>query len=178
MGTLARLLLHDATATAHINVTQSFNRWLLAMLVCCCTISCNEPLLGTTPHSAKQLHFWTTLSEAFGLRSIALVDTQQTGTNMHNCNSALDSFPEMLSCFLGGSVAPVALLLLSDHVHELLKADVRVMGAGRSLRVVLNGHRPLASIHHASTCSIIQVDVSDLNILGQSCWVHSVVVIL
>lgn len=84
----------------------------------------------------------------------------------------------MLGSILSRGPAAFASLLLPDHVHELLKADVRVMGARRGFWVVLNGHGPLASIHHASTGPVIQVDVGDLDILWKGCWVHSVVVVL
>lgn len=84
----------------------------------------------------------------------------------------------MLGCLLDRCETFVALLLLPDHVHELLKADVGVMGAWGRLRVVLDGHGPLASVHHASTGAIIQVDVGNLHLLRESGGVHGVVVVL
>ena len=84
----------------------------------------------------------------------------------------------MLSSCLRRSVSALALLLFPDHVHKLLKADIRVMGAWGSFRVVLNGHGSLLSVHHTSTCAIIEVDVCHLYTFRQRLRIYSVVVVL
>ena len=84
----------------------------------------------------------------------------------------------MFRSFLNRGVASFTSLLLPDHIHELLKADVGVMGPRGGLRVVLNSHGPLAGVHHSGTCAVIEVDVGDLDIIWEGCWVHSVVVVL
>ena len=52
------------------------------------------------------------------------------------------------------------------------------MGARGGFRMVLNGHGPLLSIHHTSTCAIIQVDVCHLYPWRQRLGIYSIVVVL
>ena len=84
----------------------------------------------------------------------------------------------MLSSRLRGGVAAIALLLFPDHVHELLKADIRVMRPWGSLRMILDGHCPLVCPHHAGACPIIQVDMGHLHTLRKGVGVYCVVVVL
>ncbi len=52
------------------------------------------------------------------------------------------------------------------------------MGPWGSLRVVLNSHGSLLSVHHTSTCAIIQVDVCHLHPFRQGLGIDSIVVVL
>ena len=55
-------------------------------------------------------------------------------------------------------------LFLLDHLHELLKADVRIVGTGGSLWMVLDAHGFLAGTKNSSTGAVIQVDVRHFDI--------------
>lgn len=75
---------------------------------------------------------------------------------------------------LGGDGAA----LLLQHGDELLEADISVVRAGGSLRVVLDAHCLLRAAQHAGARAIVQVDVRDLDVRRQLVRVHRVVVVL
>src|SRR5207244_11106591 len=72
-----------------------------------------------------------------------------------------------------------SIFTLVHNFHKILEQVMRIVRAGRSLRVILNTKHRQVSVTHALERVVVQVDMGQLDLaLRQAVWIDSEIVVM